>query len=102
MKPVEILYIPVPDRETGRSLARMALERKLAACGNLHGPIESLYEWKGEMKQEPEWVLILKTTPERVRELSDRIEADHPYECPCVLHLSGEANSRFADWVSDS
>ena len=102
MKPIDILYIPVPDREVGRTLAGLALEKRLAACGNLHGPMESLYEWEGALKQEEEWALILKTTPERVQDLSTLIESAHPYDCPCVLQVSGEANAAFAQWVQDT
>jgi periplasmic divalent cation tolerance protein len=102
MKPVHLLYIPVPDRETGLSLCHLALKKRLAACGNLHGPIESLYEWEGEMRREAEHVLILKTTPERLEALAAEIEAAHPYDCPCVLRLSGDANDAFGDWVGAS
>lgn len=99
MNELTLLYIPVPDRETGRHLARVALEGRLAACGNLHGPMESLYEWEGEMRQEEEWALILKTLPATAAELTARMEAAHPYECPCVVRLAAAANPPFVEWV---
>lgn len=101
MKSVDLLYIPVPDRETGVRLARLALESRLAACGNVHGPMESLYEWEGEMQREEEWALWLKTAPESAARLAARMEEAHPYDCPCVVRLPATANPAFADWVGE-
>lgn len=96
---ISVFYVPVPDEDTGQSLATMALESSQAACANLLGPMKSLFVWGGVVKQETEWVLILKTSPESREALRAQIEQAHPYECPCVLEFSGEANPAFTDWV---
>jgi periplasmic divalent cation tolerance protein len=98
---LHLLYIPVPDVETGKRLARLGLEQKLAACANLHGPMVSLYEWEGEMKEEEEWVLILKTVSTQAKALSALIEEAHPYECPCIVGVPAEANAGFEEWVNN-
>lgn len=96
-----LFYVPVPDKETARELARRALDARLAACGNILGPVTSLYEWKSEMAEEEEWVLILKTSESRREALAELVERHHPYECPAVVRVSAAANEAFAQWISE-
>ena len=96
-----VFYIPVPSRETGLEIARTVTKASLAACGNILGPMTSVYEWKGEVCEEEEWVLILKTKAESKAALRKKILELHPYDCPCVLSWDAEANRDFAEWVGD-
>lgn len=96
-----VFYIPVPSREVGLEIARTVMKESLAACGNLLGPMTSVYEWKGEVCEEEEWVLILKTTVEKETALRKRVEELHPYECPCVLSWDAEVNEDFAEWAGE-
>ncbi|MDF3127577.1 divalent-cation tolerance protein CutA [Kiritimatiellaeota bacterium B1221] len=97
--PLRLFYVPVPDRETGKALVTQVLGARLAACGNLLGPMLSFYEWEGEQKQEEEFLLILKTPAEKAYELQGVLEKIHPYECPCISSFPVEANADFVDWV---
>lgn len=99
MNTLHLLYIPVSSREEGLRIARGVMEDGLAACGNLLGSMTSVYEWKGEVCEEEERVLILKTTPEKVEALRARVLELHSYECPCILSWEAAANPAFADWV---
>ena len=97
-----LFYIPVPSQEVGRELAAKAVSSSQAACANLLGPLHSLYEWEGEVREETEWLLLLKTAPERAEALSSDLEEWHPYECPAILRLDAESNPAFAAWVAMS
>jgi periplasmic divalent cation tolerance protein len=101
MENLMLFYIPVPNPETAKELTRQALDARLAACGNIHGPITSLYEWKSELAEEEEWVLILKTAESRQAELAEWVERHHPYECPAVVRISATANPAFLQWVQE-
>jgi periplasmic divalent cation tolerance protein len=100
MENLILFYVPVPHPETAKELTRRVLDEGLAACGNILGPITSLYEWKSEMVEAEEWVLILKTTEACQQALSEFIVQLHPYECPAVVQVSASANAAFADWVT--
>lgn len=78
------VYVTCPDRDTARRLARLAVERRLAACGNLL-PVESVYRWQGAIHEEPEVALLLKTRQERVEALTRALREAHPYEEPCIV-----------------
>jgi uncharacterized protein involved in tolerance to divalent cations len=51
----------VASREEAHRLARALVERKLAACAQISA-IESLYRWKDEIQQEPEFRILFKTS----------------------------------------
>jgi len=99
-QPLAIIYVPVPDVECAKTLARGVVGKHLAACANISGPIVSVYEWEGAVEEGPEWVLLLKTPPEKAAELMAYLQEAHPYEVPCLLRLDGNANRVFADWAA--
>ncbi len=99
MNETELLYVPVPDRDTGMRLARGAVAARLAACANLLSPMTSVYEWDGVLKEEEEIPLILKTSTGQAEALARWIEGEHPYDCPCILRLSTHANPAFLSWL---
>jgi len=72
--------------EAGR-IARELVERRLAACVNILGGVTSVYRWQGKTAQEPEHLMIVKTTADRFGALREAIAAIHPYEVPEILAL---------------
>ena len=77
----------VPDAEVGRRLARSLLQERLIACANLVPGVTSLYRWEGEVQEEDETLVVMKTRSELVPRLIARIPELHPYELPEVLAL---------------
>ena len=98
---IVFFYVPVPSLEEAKALTRTVTQEGLAACGNIHGPIISIYEWKGNVHEEKEFVVILKTTREKTEPLRSRIADRHPYECPCIASWEANSSVPFADWVKD-
>lgn len=87
--------------EAGR-IARAAVEARLAACGNIHGPITSVYRWQGAVVEAPEWVLHLKTVSSCTAALERLIREQHAYELPAILVLSVQGGeTRYLRWVGD-
>ena len=73
--------------EVALELARGLVEARLAACVNLVGPVRSVYRWQGEVQDEPELQLLIKTRRGRYRELEQWLGKHHPYEVPEILAL---------------
>ncbi len=98
---ISILYVTAPTREVALSLAKTLVSEHLIACGNILDQVTSVYRWQNEIQTESEAVLILKTRPELIDTVTERIKSLHPYECPCVVALkSQQGNSAFFDWVN--
>ena len=67
------------------------------------GGIHSIYRWEGDLAEDPEALLLVKTTGERYPELEARIRAMHPYEVPEIVALPFDrALPEFQAWLRDS
>ncbi|HYA68332.1 MAG TPA: divalent-cation tolerance protein CutA [Acidimicrobiales bacterium] len=77
--------VTAPNQDEALRLSRMAVERRLAACGQVSGPITSTFWWQGGMESVPEWSCTFKTTGERVGPLMDAVRAEHSYDVPEII-----------------
>jgi periplasmic divalent cation tolerance protein len=95
-----LILTTVPDDARAESLATTLVEERLAACVNIHGPMTSIYRWKGELERDAERQLIIKTTRDRVPALEARIKSLHSYELPEFVIVPIEGGSgAYLDWV---
>jgi periplasmic divalent cation tolerance protein len=100
MSEIRFVYVPCPSADVARSLAKSALHARLAACANLFPAIQSLYWWEGELQEDAEAVLILKTDATHLAALREHLLEVHPYEVPCVAVMSPESvNEAYAGWL---
>src|ERR1700722_347165 len=91
----------INGKEPAEQLARGIVEVRLAACVQLVGPIKSFYRWRGELEDEREWQLVIKTTSDRLSELETYIKEKHSYETPEITATVISGGSReYLDWIS--
>ena len=89
--------------EDADALARMLVERRLAACVNAVSKVASTYRWKGEVRQDQETLLIIKTTGERVAAVEKAIRKASKYELPEVVALPVTAGGAdYLAWIRES
>lgn len=95
-----LLYITTRDRDEALRIARALVKERLAACANVLPGMTSVYEWQGELQEDSECVLILKTREELAPAARERVAALHSYELPCILTLpvSG-GNAGYLAWI---
>ncbi|MCA8979426.1 MAG: divalent-cation tolerance protein CutA [Planctomycetes bacterium] len=95
-----IVLVTAPDDGVARRLARGMVDARLAACVNLLPGAISVYRWQGEVHEEPEVLMLIKTTDERLSELVDFVEREHPYELPEFVVLDPEAIEHgYREWL---
>jgi periplasmic divalent cation tolerance protein len=96
-----VIFNTCASSEEAARLARMLVERRLAACVNILPPIRSIYRWQGKIEDATEWLLIIKTSRPRFEELSEALRAAHSYDVPEILALPIVAGSpAYLDWLS--
>ena len=93
-----LVYTPCTDKEEAHNIAEALLNDKLIACANIF-PIKSLYWWKGDLQEDNEVVLLVKTTDKLWEKVKKKIIGMHSYECPCVMKIKVEANKEYEGWV---
>ena len=91
-----------PDEATAERIARELVTGRLAACVSRVGPLRSTYLWQGDLKDEPEVLLVIKTLRGRYEELEMRLRALHPYEVPEIIALPILAGSKqYLAWMHE-
>jgi periplasmic divalent cation tolerance protein len=96
-----LVLCTAPTAEVAAGLARALVEARLAACGNVLPGLRSIYRWQGRVEDEPEVLLLLKTTRASFPALRDELLRRHPYEVPEVLALPVEAGSApYLTWLA--
>ena len=81
---VQVLTTTDSGEEAAR-LVRSAVEARLAACGQVVGPVSSTYWWNGAVETATEWQCLLKTAAARLDDLRAHLESEHSYETPEVI-----------------
>ena len=83
------------------TLARGIVEQRLAACVQIDPDVTSLYRWKGELCEDREARLVIKTLPGREDALRAFLAEHHPYQLPQFVAATLRASAEYARWVRD-
>ena len=88
--------------DEAESMAAALVEAGLAACVQVMH-VRSIYRWQGEVKREPEWVLLAKTRSALFDQVQALIHARHSYELPEVLQLPVSGGSpAYLRWLLEA
>lgn len=99
----KIVLSTTGSREEAEKIAHALLERRLAACANIVGPIHSIYRWQGKVESAAEHLLIIKTTANLFDAVAKAIHELHSYELPECIQLPIEGGSKeYLQWIEDS
>jgi periplasmic divalent cation tolerance protein len=100
LEPGVVLITVPPDQ--GAPLARALVQNRLAACVQVVDRVTSVYRWEGAVEEEPEALLVVKTTRERVPAISDYLDAHHPYDVPeCVFVPITAGSEAYLSWLGN-
>ncbi|HEX5352607.1 MAG TPA: divalent-cation tolerance protein CutA [Rhodanobacteraceae bacterium] len=90
-----------PDAETAAKIARTLVEEKLAACVNRLSGVLSTYRWQGEIHDDAEVLLVIKTTRGCFDALRARLVELHPHEVPELVAMEVAAGlPAYLDWLA--
>ncbi len=99
---VQVLTTAGSEQEAER-IGAVLIERRLAACVQVLGPVASRYRWRGEIEEAREWQCLAKTEAARYAEVEAAIREAHSYEEPEIVATPIVAGSRvYLDWISES
>ncbi len=87
-------------KEEAERIAASLVEKRLAACVQISGPIASIYRWKGTVERANEWQCWIKSKAILYKEIEETIKSVHPYEVPEIIAMPICAGSRdYLEWL---
>ena len=96
---VQVLTTAGSEREA-EAISAALVERRLAACVHLAGPIRSRYRWRGEVETAEEWQCVVKTTAAALPQVEAAIRELHSYDEPEIVAIPIVAGSAgYLDWI---
>jgi periplasmic divalent cation tolerance protein len=101
-RPLLVLVTAPAEGDVAERLARGLVEARLAACVNLVPGLRSFYRWQGEIADDLEVQLLIKTHEGRFDALVAWVQNHHPYEVPEVVALPIERGAApYLAWLRD-
>lgn len=96
------VFTTVGSMGDAQRLARLLLDRRLAACVQIESGLVSHYIWQGEQCEEQELRLTIKTLAGRAAAIQALFEEHHPYDLPQFLSCVMQASPAYAAWVAEA
>jgi periplasmic divalent cation tolerance protein len=97
---IVLAFTTVPDAEVGAKIGRALVDERIAACVSRVPEVVSIYRFEGAVHEDPESLLLIKTTRRRVQDLERRLGELHPYKVPELLVVDPSAVAApYASWV---
>lgn len=94
------IFTTVAKRDDAERIAITLSDKKLSACTQIIGPINSVYRWKGKVEKSKEWVCIVKTKISQYKKIEKVIKKIHPYELPEIIAVPIIKGSReYLGWM---
>ncbi len=96
----KIMYMTAPNQQEALHIGRTLVERRLVACINILGPVNSVFWWDNSVQTAKEVAFIAKTSDENVEETLAVATALHSYETPCAVILPiVDGAAPFLSWL---
>jgi len=90
------------SRAEAMALVRAVVEARLAACGQVAGPVASTYWWNDEIERSEEWFVFLKLPADRYAEVAAFLTERHSYDEPEIIAVPIVAgSSSFLAWIQE-
>lgn len=100
MSEISIVFVTAGSQEEAATIGRTVVEENLAACANIVPRIRSIYRWKGQIYDEQEFLIIIKTRTSQFEALQKRVKELHSYEVPEIISFPvARGLPQYLKWV---
>ena len=92
----------IDSEERAQALTKTIVEERLAACGQIEGPVQSTYVWKDKLEQSVEYRCVFKTDMRLWNDIARRITELHNYDVPEIVASEYVCVSdSYSHWMQD-
>lgn len=97
---MKLILSTTSSLEEAEKIGKILVEKKLAACINIIPQITSIYEWEGEIQNDTEALMLIKTSKEKAEIVKEEILSLHSYTLPEIIFLDPTGSHKdYKNWV---
>ena len=97
-----MVLITTASEEEAQKIGRILVEEGLVACANIIPAVRSIFRWEGQVTEEQEALLVLKSVSETFDSLEASVKAHHSYSVPEIIALPIQRGSEpFMEWLRE-
>ena len=98
-----LILCTINEIESARKISKTLVSEKLAACVNIIPNLTSIYTWNGQIEEDSEYLMLIKTKQTLFDKVKTRITELHPYETCEVISIKIDNGSKpYLDWINNS
>lgn len=91
------------DIAEAKSCANELVKQNLAGCVNLITGVTSFYQWEGELKEDTECLLVIKTTHDNYENVESFLKTNHSYDTPEIIAVPiVNGSSEYLNWLDSA
>lgn len=94
-------YVPFPNLKEATKAARTLIGAELVVCANIIPGVLSIFADSGGIEEQPEAIVIFKTSPSLVTTFTATLSELHPYDTPAIIELTvAGVNHLYSTWAN--
>ncbi len=98
-----VVLITTPNVIEARKISKALVQEKLAACCNIIQKVNSIYFWKGNIEDDSESLIIIKTRKDVFQQLAKRVKELHKYTVPEIIALPIiDGSESYLQWIDET
>ena len=98
-----LLLSTTDSSKNAKKIARLLIQKRLAACVNIIPRVTSFFKWKGTIDGAAEFLLMIKTDSHHLKQIERMIRKHHSYEVPEIIGWPITwGHKPYLNWLSDS
>ena len=82
-----VINCTVPSKKLAKDITKVLMKHKLAACVSMIANVKSVFSWDGEICEEKEILMLIKTRRANYGKVKLVIEDMHSYSVPEIIAL---------------
>jgi uncharacterized protein involved in tolerance to divalent cations len=100
---IRIVYVTTKYFDNAQQIAKIIVTEHLAACCSIIQNVFSTFGWQGVIQERHEFLMMIKTTSDRLDELEKRIIELHQDDVPEIISVPVEsASAPYLSWLKES
>ncbi|MDP3804830.1 MAG: divalent-cation tolerance protein CutA [Candidatus Omnitrophota bacterium] len=98
-----IIFVTCVSKEDAGKIIDSLLKKRLAACGNIVGGVESKFWWNGKIDSATEVLVMLKAKAANFKAIEKEVKRIHSYDVPEIIAIPiVDGSKEYLKWIGES